>query len=74
MYSIKRKIREEKMDTQDILRLQVPIWDIQVVQVLERKEHVGGVEARALFVKLLLALQVVKQLPTVDVPQDEVTL
>jgi hypothetical protein len=62
------------MDAQDILRLQVPICDIQRVQVLECKEQLGGVEPRALLIKLLLSLEVVEQLAAVYIRQDEVEL
>jgi len=56
-------------DTQDILRLQIPIHDIQLMQMRERKKKLGSIEPRAPLVKLLLALQVVEQLSTVDVRQ-----
>jgi hypothetical protein len=44
-----------------------------LAQVLQRKEKLGGVESRALLVKLLLAL-VVEQLAAVDVRRGEVEL
>ena len=51
---------------QDIFRLQVAVYDVEAVQVLERAQELSSVEARAVLVELALALEVVEQLAAVD--------
>lgn len=45
---------------QDILRLQIPIDDIEHMQVLQRREQFRGVESTPVFVELSFFLQMVE--------------
>jgi hypothetical protein len=59
---------------QNVLGLEVAIQNGGAVQVLEAEADLGGVEAHALLVELLLLLEVEEELATIDVVHDEVEL
>ena len=50
----------------------IPVDDVELMQVLERAQQLGGIEPAALLVEPTLALQVVKELSAIDEGEDEV--
>lgn len=59
---------------EDVFGLEVAVDDVELVQVLERAEQLGGVEPAALLVEAALTLEVVEELATVDERQAQVQL
>lgn len=47
------------------IRRDVPVYNVETVQVLERTKQFGSVETTSVFVKLALSLQVIEQFTTV---------
>jgi hypothetical protein len=55
--------------SQNILRLEVAIYNVQRVEMFESKEQFSGIESRAFLVEFLLPLQVVEQLSSINISE-----
>mmetsp|Transcript_24613 Transcript_24613/g.42359 ORF Transcript_24613/g.42359 Transcript_24613/m.42359 type:complete len:322 (+) Transcript_24613:581-1546(+) len=73
----KTKVREPRVTVcveQDVLRLEISVYDADAVEMAEGKDHLGRVEAGDVLGEVLAAAEVEEELAAAEVVQDEVQL